>query len=334
MFFILTVLFLIQTISSEKCNETECVTLSSCPNLQTILANPPASMVEDLKQSFCETEDELKVCCKDSVDAPELQSNINRNDECGYQDSIYEFPWMAAFMAFGWSLCSGALINERYVLTAASCASPSFYGDSLVKILLGDFILKNANCTNISHVNHDECTHFETYEIEKGIPHPLYSGAFNNIGLIRLDRNVKFNEFIRPICLPSPSYIYSQPGDVLNTSGFIIHFDDVLNKQKFKRNVSTRFVPLEQCQKYLKNRMEKTFLTMYNTCSRDSTSVLQFINYFVDHGGPIMKLYTKQWYIESIIILAYDDKDANRPIINTNVSYYLDWIHNAMEPWN
>ncbi|KAK4887798.1 hypothetical protein RN001_004069 [Aquatica leii] len=336
MLFILTVLLIIQRISCESCNETECVSISSCPNLQTILANPPALIIEDLKQTFCESEDELKVCCKDSFDAPALQNTINQNFECGYQDSVYEFPWMASFIAFGWSLCNGALINERYVLTAATCASPSFHGDSLVKILLGDFILKNnnANCTDISQVNHDECTHFETYEIEKGIPHPLYSDSFNNIGLIRLNRNVKFNEFIRPICLPSSSHIYSQPGDVLKTSGFITHFDPVLNLNRFKKNVSTRFVPLEQCQNWLKSNMIKKPLSIYNTCSMDTSTDLQFENYFVDHGGPIMKLYNNQWYVESVLALAYEDLDPNRPIINTNISYYLDWIYNAMEPWN
>ncbi|KAF5308093.1 hypothetical protein FQR65_LT00635 [Abscondita terminalis] len=124
----LITLLLSHAVLSKGCNETECLNIASCNTLQTLLANPPPSLTEALIGSICDLENEVKVCCTNTFDVPVLEHKINRLDECGYQDSIYEFPWMASFVGFGFSLCSGALINERYVLTAGSCASSKFLG--------------------------------------------------------------------------------------------------------------------------------------------------------------------------------------------------------------
>lgn len=52
----------------------------------------------------------------------------------------------------------------------------------------------------------------EMYNVAESIRHPSYSSysKYNDIGLLRLDRNVIFNAFIRPACLPDP---YTIPTD-------------------------------------------------------------------------------------------------------------------------
>ncbi|KAF5287584.1 hypothetical protein FQA39_LY15861 [Lamprigera yunnana] len=299
------------------CNKTDCVNLKSCPGMEQHILNPNISMVDDLKSSICEIQEDgtITVRCKDYFNETSPNTAIHSNTaECGYEHSVYEFPWMAAFVAFGWSFCSGALINERYVLTSASCASDRI-GD-YIEIMLGDLNLLNDNCSeHDANVNEQECFNFEKYKIEKTVPHPLYNRTFNDIGLIRLERKVQFKEYIRPICLPSNSYIYSQTEDLLKTSGFLVHHDLILKKNQYKRNIDSRFVNLELCRKFLKGHNTSIRLTMYNTCSQDEPF---HINYFVDHGGPIMNLYNDQWYVESLLSVAYDVVDTHRPIINTN----------------
>lgn len=50
------------------------------------------------------------------------------------------------------------------------------------------------------------CADYEDYLIEDSILHPDYSvrskDSFHDILLIKLDREVSFNKFIQPICLP------------------------------------------------------------------------------------------------------------------------------------
>lgn len=50
------------------------------------------------------------------------------------------------------------------------------------------------------------------YEIKESINHPEYKepSVYNDISLYRLDRDVVFNEFIRPICLHT-DYAVSKP---------------------------------------------------------------------------------------------------------------------------
>ncbi|CAG0889559.1 unnamed protein product [Darwinula stevensoni] len=106
-----------------------------------------------------------------------------------------KYPWMAWI---GTSVtprsfkCGGSLINDRYVLTAASCIDPSFKN---YFVTLGDF---NRSTLSDSH----------SIQIQaSAIAHPQYnsSNRNNDIALLKLKIPVNFNAFphIRPVCLSS-----------------------------------------------------------------------------------------------------------------------------------
>ncbi|XP_055384409.1 transmembrane protease serine 9-like [Condylostylus longicornis] len=108
-----------------------------------------------------------------------------------------EFPHMALIGYFNketdkkdW-MCGGTLISERFVLTAAHCTDSS---DGKPKyIRLGEL--------NVDlHHDHDDPEDFDIAEI---IPHPSYnkSSLYNDIALIKLDRDVEINRYKRPACL-------------------------------------------------------------------------------------------------------------------------------------
>lgn len=47
----------------------------------------------------------------------------------------------------------------------------------------------------------------EHFVIQEVIPHPRYTNTsyYNDIGLIKLHRQVNFGPYLRPACLPSPN---------------------------------------------------------------------------------------------------------------------------------
>jgi hypothetical protein len=53
----------------------------------------------------------------------------------------------------------------------------------------------------------------EDYGIQRIIIHPNYYKTlkYNDIALLRLDRDVRFNQYIRPACLPSDNVIRGRP---------------------------------------------------------------------------------------------------------------------------
>ncbi|XP_031345172.1 phenoloxidase-activating enzyme-like [Photinus pyralis] len=325
--------FILLITNALACDQRNCVTLSLCPPLQRYVTNPITNYtLSSVERLICGVDEEVRVCCDQMAIAnleKESKPFYKNTKTCGSQDPIYEFPWMVGFVAYGWSLCSGALLNERYVLTSASCISQK-ESLNLFTILLGDLNLKNNSCNQTNSAS-EECLQVKSLSIEEAIPHPLFNGTFNNVGLIRLNESVVFTEYIQPICLPNATSNWTAVNSMY-TSGFIIHFDPKTEREKFKRNTTIILKSLDTCKEWYKRLGHTITLNELNFCSIDKDETpLAFVNTFVDHGAPVVTFHNNQWYAEGIVSLAVDVADRQRPIVHTNVSYYLDWIHSNMK---
>ncbi|KAJ4439344.1 hypothetical protein ANN_07466 [Periplaneta americana] len=117
--------------------------------------------------------------------------------ENGEFAQAHEFPWLAAIILNGTRLASGALINDRYVLTAFSpLAGLTPYQ---IKVTLGanDRCRLDTSSANVS--------------VSDIIPLPNYderTGA-HDIALLKLTSPVTFNMNVNPICLPDTSEYYT-----------------------------------------------------------------------------------------------------------------------------
>ncbi|XP_031350098.1 chymotrypsin-like protease CTRL-1 [Photinus pyralis] len=343
------------TVSAEECTTNNgevgtCTTLLECPIIFAALANPNKSAIDILDKHFCKPGKRDMVCCtKSSSKRPHIQHsipNISNRLYCGLQHSddyfhpinevsIYEFPWLALIILHvndkdetrSFAICSGTLINERYVLTSTDCLIK--HNNDRISVRLGKFRTEDksrADCVENKMYNTSECSDSAEYEVAKRILHPHRIGFTynNNIALLRLAKNVQYSDAIRPICLRESDYPNSPTiGSTLFLSGWNDQF--FVKGNTTKRKISTTLISNEQCSALL-----RTTITSYNICTANRRANTESQCY-LDKGGPLVFSYKNQWFLEGVLSEFSGRCDNTVPLIFMRVSQYLEWIYDSMQ---
>lgn len=186
---------------------------------------------------------------------------------------------------------------------------------------LGDFTQEpycdygSANCSFYKHFGIQTTTVHENYMKDR-VTHALY----NDIALLRLDRNVIFGEVMRPVCLPF-NITEMVPNRLLIVAGWGASLQ--MKDNPSKRAVSVPILGRTECQYNLTSLMcagvtSRNFDQKRSTCSGDS-------------GGPLMNHFEpKRMVIEGIVSFSPGTNCGEFPSYFTRVRYFLDWINDNM----
>ncbi|KAF2905238.1 hypothetical protein ILUMI_00962 [Ignelater luminosus] len=261
------------------------------------------------------------------------QHESHTQDE--HETDLHESPWTVVLeyqdKIDGQNMgikCVGVIINKRYILTTASCIQDRV--DIPVSVRLGEWdVTTNPDCRQIGRYGICAAS-VERIDIAQTISHPYYSKRTesNDIGLIKLAKDIIFTDYIRPICLPSPDVSAPDRDTLMTVIGWgTTQAADSMSNNKTKDTVT--YLPIEECKDLLQNK--PTRVNMFRACGKKSNADACHESL----GGPVMMRYPQstgkqnQWYLEGLV--ANECIPKGDPVVYTRVSRYMNWITQTVQ---
>ncbi|XP_031229718.1 coagulation factor IX isoform X2 [Mastomys coucha] len=218
-----------------------------------------------------------------------------------------QIPWQVILNGEIEAFCGGAIINEKWIVTAAHCLKP---GDK-IEVVAGEYNIDKKEDTE------------QRRNVIRTIPHHQYNATINkyshDIALLELDKPLILNSYVTPICVANREYtnIFLKFG-----SGYVSGWGKVFNKGRQASILQYLRVPLVDRATCLRS----TTFTIYNNmfCAgyreggKDSCEG--------DSGGPHVTEVEGTSFLTGIISWGEECAMKGKYGIYTKVSRYVNWI--------
>ncbi|KOX71108.1 Serine protease nudel [Melipona quadrifasciata] len=221
------------------------------------------------------------------------------------------WPFLVAVYKEGIFYCGGVILSELWVLTAAHCLDS--YAGQYFEIQAG-MLRRNSFSPML-----------QFRRARYMILHSQYNSRSlkNDIAMIMLDDPLRFNRWVRPVCLPGPDLLGPMWRNMPepNSTCIAIGWGSVKEYGANPDHLREVEVPILANCKYEEDRNEAVICAGYPQGGRDACQG--------DSGGPLLcrNPYSEsQWYVAGVISHGEGCARPNDPGAYTRVSYFIDWI--------
>ncbi|KAJ8668056.1 hypothetical protein QAD02_009719 [Eretmocerus hayati] len=223
-----------------------------------------------------------------------------------------EFPFIVSLQNPNSHICGGSIINEYWILTAAHCLNYRDPDDMRVKV--GKLELKKVEDSEQEILPAAFFIH-EKYSEDNSF----------DIGLIKLQKPIVFNDLVQPIELPTAEIDVETP---VTLTGWGLIEPSGIETVNILQKAELPIITIEECKEVL-DKLGKYFpLQSYHLCTGNISGVSGASG---DSGSPLVKKADNHSQIVGIAVWAIYPYGVSRaPTGYMKVSSFIDWIESTM----